>query len=124
MRTQVFKNRMAVWMLLFGSLMVLPLTVNLILGKPNKAINFIIEFIIGTAMVLWRWKHCGLDRMRDVVKSVIAAFMLPFGLVVVVWGLCALINFGHFKVSMFSTITLILGPVIIIGAWKLSPRER
>ena len=112
-------------MLLFGSLMVLPVIVVLIQGKPNKAINYIIEFIIGTAMVLWGWKHCGLDKMRDVIKSVIAALMLPFGLVLVVWGLDGLI-IRHVKGPgpISSVITLILGPVIIIGAWKLSSSAR
>ena len=101
--------------------MVLPVIVVLIQGKPNKAINYIIEFIIGTAMVLWGWKHCGLDKMRDVIKSVIAALMLPLGLFLVLLGAHDLI-LPHVKGlgPMSSVITLILGTVIIIGAWKLS----
>ena len=125
MRTQIFKNRIAIWMLLFGSLMVLPVIVVLIQGKPNKAINYIIEFIIGTAMVLWGWKHCGLDRIRDVTKSVIAALMLPLGLFLVVLGAYDLIlPHAHSPGPMSSVITLILGTVMTIGAWKLSSSAR
>jgi hypothetical protein len=114
-------SRIAVWMLLFGSLTVLSGTLFIFDGLKRPR-SFSIQLIIGTAMVLGGWKYCRIDRMLDVLKNIIALVMLWFGsFVAIFYGMVGLI-LGDFP--LYPIIGFVLGTAIVFGGWKLSPTGR